>query len=45
VAESEVRAEQGQSNWRCRAVTKDPKNPSRIRIACRDEAEHQMRNA
>ena len=26
-------------NWRCRAVTKDPKNPNRIRIACRDEAE------
>jgi hypothetical protein len=23
-------------------VTKDPKNPHRVRIACRDEAEHRM---
>ncbi|KJZ68779.1 hypothetical protein HIM_11823 [Hirsutella minnesotensis 3608] len=37
-----VRAELGQSGWRCRAVTKDRKNPNRIRIACRDEAEQQM---
>ncbi|CZT52860.1 uncharacterized protein RSE6_14254 [Rhynchosporium secalis] len=26
--------------WRCRAVTLDPKNPYRVRIACRDETEH-----
>ncbi|OKO89998.1 hypothetical protein PENSUB_13539 [Penicillium subrubescens] len=27
---------------RCRAVTVDPKNTNRIRIACRDKAEHQL---
>lgn len=42
LCESEVRAEQGQTTWRCRAVTKDSKRPNRIRIACRDEAEHKM---
>lgn len=42
LCESEVRAEQGQTTWRCRAVTKDSKRPNRIRIACRDEAEHNM---
>ncbi|KAJ6114125.1 hypothetical protein N7512_007570 [Penicillium capsulatum] len=30
------------AHWRCRAVTVDPKNTNRIRIACRDEAEHQL---
>ncbi|KAB5513465.1 hypothetical protein GE09DRAFT_1231814 [Coniochaeta sp. 2T2.1] len=40
--ESGVRAEQEDPSWRCRAVTKDPKNPHRIRIACRGEAEHKM---
>ena len=29
-----------QANWRCRAVTRDQKNPHRVRIACRDETEH-----
>ncbi len=40
MVESEMRAEQDGSSWRCRAVTKDPRNPHRIRIACRDETEH-----
>jgi hypothetical protein len=39
--EGEVRKEEDHDNWRCRAVTVDPKNPKRVRIACRDEAEHQ----
>jgi hypothetical protein len=38
--EKEIRTVADQANWRCRAVTKDAKNPHRIRIACRDEAEH-----
>jgi hypothetical protein len=42
LTESEVRAETGQTRWRCQAVTKDRKNPNRIRIACRDEVEHKM---
>jgi hypothetical protein len=33
---------EGHMHWRCRAVTVDPKNTNRIRIACRDEDEHQM---
>ncbi|SCO54574.1 related to reverse transcriptase [Fusarium fujikuroi] len=39
--ENEVRAELDNPTWRCRAVTKDPKNPHRIRISCRDESEHE----
>ena len=38
--EKEYRNTNEQEKWRCRAVTKDVKNPHRIRIACRDEAEH-----
>jgi hypothetical protein len=38
--ENEIRTTTDQANWRCRAVTKDAKNPHRIRIACRNEAEH-----
>jgi hypothetical protein len=38
--EKDMRNTSEQANWRCRAVTKDQKNPHRIRIACRDEAEH-----
>jgi hypothetical protein len=41
VVESGIRAEQDGSLWRCQAVTKDPKNSHRIRIACRNEVEHQ----
>ncbi|RKK45061.1 hypothetical protein BFJ69_g18273 [Fusarium oxysporum] len=40
--ENEVRSELGNPTWRCRAVTKDPKNPHRIRITCRDENEHEI---
>ena len=37
-----MRNESDAATWRCRAVTIDPKNPQRVRIACRDEAEHKM---
>jgi hypothetical protein len=40
--EDEMRSTTKQANWRCRAVTKDPKNPHRVRIACRDEAEQKV---
>ncbi|KAG6996665.1 RNA-directed DNA polymerase from mobile element jockey [Fusarium oxysporum f. sp. conglutinans] len=40
--ENEVRSELDNPTWRCRAVTKDPKNPHRIRITCRDESEHEI---
>ena len=40
--ETEIRAMEGHTHWRCRAVTVDPKNTNRIRIACRDEVEHQL---
>ena len=40
--EKEMRATNGQDNWRCRAVTRDAKNANRIRIACRDETEQHM---
>lgn len=40
--ETEIRVTEDHSHWRCRAVTVDPKNTNRIRIACRDEAEHQL---
>lgn len=40
--ESEVREEKESPAWRCRAVTQDLKASHRIRIVCRDEAEHLM---
>jgi hypothetical protein len=40
--ETEIRTMENQLNWQCRAVTVDPKNTNRIRIACQDEAEHQL---
>ena len=40
--ETEIRTMEGRMHWRCRAVTVDPKNTNRIRIACRDEVEHQL---
>jgi hypothetical protein len=40
--ETEIRMMENRMHWRCRAVTVDPKNTNRIRIACRDEAEHQL---
>jgi hypothetical protein len=42
IVEREIRGMEDRVSWRCRAVTKDPKNPNRIRIACRDEAELRM---
>ena len=40
--EREVRRGAENTGWRCHAVTVDPRNENRIKIACRDEAEHQM---
>ncbi len=42
MVESGIRAEKDDHLWRCKAVTKDPRNPHRVRIACRDETEHAM---
>jgi FtsZ-binding cell division protein ZapB len=40
--EKEIRTIETYENWRCRAVTVDQRNQSRIRIACRNEAEHEL---
>ncbi|KAF6782739.1 hypothetical protein CMUS01_16704 [Colletotrichum musicola] len=40
--EKEMRAMDGQGSWRCRAITVDPRNADRIRIICRDDAEHKL---
>ena len=40
--EKEIRTMENHMNWRYRAVTMDPKNTNRIRIACQDEVEHQL---
>lgn len=40
--EKEIRTIQDQAAWRCVAVNKDPRNPTRIRIACRSETELQQ---
>jgi hypothetical protein len=37
--ETEVQNTDGQEGWRCVIVTKDPKNPERIRVAYRNEEE------
>ena len=42
IVEDEIRATNGQTNWRCRAVTRDARNTSRIKIACRDESEQRL---
>jgi hypothetical protein len=39
--EKEMRTTENQENWRCAAVSKDPRNPDRIRVTCRNEAELQ----
>jgi hypothetical protein len=39
--EKEIRAIDDHNHWRYRAVTVSLRDPNRIRIACRDEAEHQ----
>jgi hypothetical protein len=38
--EKDIQNTSKQANWHCRAVTKDQKNPHRVRIACRDKAKH-----
>ena len=40
--EKEMRAGADKENWRCTAVTRDPRNVARIRVTCRDEAELQL---
>jgi hypothetical protein len=40
--ETEIRTMEDHMHWRCRAVMVDPKNTTRIRIACRDETEHRL---
>jgi hypothetical protein len=40
--EKEIRAGAEQDNWRCTAVTKDPRNTNRIRVTCRNETELQL---
>ena len=42
MVESGVRGERENASWRYQAVTKDPFNPHRVRIACRDGEEHKM---
>lgn len=42
IIEKEMRTNEGQSNWRCRAVTRDAKVTGRIKIACRNEDELHM---
>ncbi|OBR02118.1 hypothetical protein CH63R_14419 [Colletotrichum higginsianum IMI 349063] len=43
MVENRIRAGEGEAaSWRCQAVTKDPRNPHRIRIACRTDNEHAM---
>ncbi|KAK1519063.1 hypothetical protein CABS01_16622 [Colletotrichum abscissum] len=37
-----MRAMVGQGSWRCRAITIDPRNADRIRVICRDDAEHKL---
>ena len=41
--EKEIRATGEQKkDWRCRAVTMDPRKPQHIKIGCRDETEHRL---
>ena len=39
MVEKGIRADQDRASWRCQAVTTDPRNANRIRVACRSEAE------
>ncbi|KJZ70022.1 hypothetical protein HIM_10603 [Hirsutella minnesotensis 3608] len=34
-----MRKSQSQASWKCAAVVKDARNPERIKVLCRDEAE------
>lgn len=40
--EKEIRTGAERDNWRCTAVTRDPRNTTRIRVTCRDETELQL---
>ena len=40
--EKEMRAINEHKEWRCRAVTTDPRKPQRIKIICRNEDEHRL---
>lgn len=40
--ETNIRTMENHTQWRCRAVTVDPRNTNRIRIACRNEDELQL---
>jgi hypothetical protein len=40
IIEKEIRAIDDHNHWRYRAVTVSLRDPNRIRIACRDKAEH-----
>lgn len=40
--EKDMRATEEHKEWRCRAVMTDPRKPQRIKIVCRDEAEHRL---
>jgi uncharacterized coiled-coil protein SlyX len=40
--EVEMRAKNGQGNWRCAAVVRESRNADRVKIVCRDEAELQL---
>ena len=41
--EKEIRtSDGGRQYWRCLAVTKDPRNPKRVRIVCRNEVEQDL---
>jgi hypothetical protein len=37
--ETQIQTTEGREQWRCVAVTKDPKNSDRIRVACSSETE------
>jgi len=39
--EKEIRSDENMATWRCAAVTKDMRNGTRIRVACRSEEELQ----
>ena len=40
--EKEMRTTEEHKEWRCRAATTDPRMPQRIKVICRDEAEHRL---
>jgi hypothetical protein len=42
VIEKEIRTGAERDNWRCTAVTRDPRNATRIRVTYRDESELQL---